>query len=384
MVTTPCISFHSFILYTLFAPIIGALVCACRFFSVFPLLKMASAHSSDRKKNEKKDGAKRGRQTRSPDESGPMDDDPFDLQAAIKQLHVSVVNQGESLRKDLGIQGNKLSAQVTSVQSDVAAVRTHVTQIEASLISLRANVEQHDDDIQQILGRLTLLESQSADFKKQAISLDSRVVIAESAEPTAKPSGFDRAPDTSIAKVNCNTNVSKDAIICAVQKLVQDAGMEDANFVIKAPDVSNRFTIQFKGTGNIASRRASQLIMSLQDDDMHWKKIYVTDPTGAQVQIFVGPDKSPKRIRTEVLCKKVVGILKELGLAGDAFVNRAKGQISVAWEPLVMVEVGEDDAQLLWNKEHMVRLRINKDRVTELFEAVLQSRTNRTPIQWAS
>ena len=133
----------------------------------------------------------------------------------------------------------------------------------------------------------------------------------------------------------------------------------------------------------------SATLDSLRDEEGNWESVLVNDIArdnkGAplQVQIFPGPDKSKKQIQTEVLTKRLGGILsKEFGIQ-DIDTRRYKGEVLASWQPLAMVQVnGPMETEILWDAVFRDSLNINKERVKDLLLADSSSRS--TPIQWSS
>ena len=281
-----------------------------------------------------------------------------------------------------------IGADVSCVKSDVGIVREkvdvlsdRVQHVETSVAGLQSTTDQHSKDIAFLLKEVKVLECNLREMGEANTKLKERVCVAESQEPVTKTSlAFDRVPDPTIIKTNCKASVTRDAVSSVLAKVVSDAGLEPDCFHVKGDAISRFFTIQFKGTANIASVRTSQVLDSLKSDE-GWKRVLVPAPDQKSIQLYLGPDKSPKRVQTEIMSKKLFEVLDKLGV-GDLHLQRRTGQIYADWKPLAMVEVvSKEQCNLLWDADLREELKINKDDVLEKFKC-----PNRrlVPTQWSS
>ena len=119
-----------------------------------------------------------------------------------------------------------------------------------------------------------------------------------------------------------------------------------------------------------------------EDDDgsVFWERVMVKDPTGALVQIFMGPGKFQKQVRTEILTKRLGNIIRGEGIC-QADAKRYSGEVLVSWQPLALAVVkSKDDGEPLWDAMYRDKLGTDKERVTGLSLAPSPSQ----PEQWSS
>ena len=125
------------------------------------------------------------------------------------------------------------------------------------------------------------------------------------------------------------------------------------------------------------------MLGTLKLGDGEWERVLVSAPGGGQVQIYLGPDKSPKQVRTEILTKKAYAILQAEGVK-DLSINRRRGQVLQDWVPLALVDVkNQEEVEIMWNSELRDKLEIHKGRV---LVALLKRSDSRSPgnFEWVS
>ena len=149
--------------------------------------------------------------------------------------------------------------------------------------------------------------------------------------------------------------------------------------------LARRFLLKFKGEGNIGAQSAATALASLREEDPDsqepkWKELWAKGPSGSDLRVYVGPDKSPKQERTEILSKRLAGILKPRLPTKDVFARRVEGVITIDWVPMVRVEVvSQSEVQIKWNKDFETENPgINKGEILEAFN----SNSRGPPIEW--
>ena len=122
---------------------------------------------------------------------------------------------------------------------------------------------------------------------------------------------------------------------------------------------------------------------SLRDAAGKWKRFSSTDTTGAYVDIYLNPDKSPRQIRTEIQCKKLLQLLQQRypGTAWRA--HRAKDETHSNAMPIVRIDVkGQADPTILeWNENafELASFRnINRGDVLTSFQALFADTASAT------
>jgi hypothetical protein len=97
--------------------------------------------------------------------------------------------------------------------------------------------------------------------------------------------------------------------------------------------------------------------------------------------LFLSKDKSPRQERTEILTKKLAGILTDMGVP-SIHPKKPQGEINANWEALARVHVvSRSEATVLWNIE--VATKHNLDRVKAV--AAFKDDSRASPaVQWSS
>ena len=335
---------------------------------------------TDKEKKERKEPkeSKRGREeatsslrrSASPPPSAP----PYDISQQLANMQNALIQnqQGSEERSRLHLVGleQRISAKVERVESSLVQVQGEVKE-------LSGVVSAHSQDLELVFKRIEQLELTQAELQK-------RLAIAESVEPVVSKTNqsFDRKPNTSIIKINAKTNVAKEAVGQALASIVANLGMERDCFVLKGDSVSRWFTAYLKGTPEIATRNARSILDAQRTEDGGWERVLVTNPASGIVQIYLGPDKSAKQIKTEVLTKALKRVLQGLGFS-QVDTRPFKGEALIDWRPVAMLDVkSKDDVDILWDAEYRDTLKIDKGRVKELLFAGSPSRS--PPVRWSS
>jgi hypothetical protein len=276
----------------------------------------------------------------------------------------------DGLKEDLYQEIRVVKTSLADLTSYTKEVSERVDTVESTL-----------DDVQRAITELRLSQQGQ---KESMASMSTRVKIAESVEPTPpRAQQFDRNPDFTVIKINAKSNFAKDAVHKEVTKLCSEVSIDPSSFTLKGDGVSRFFTMQFKGTPNLASEKVSRVLGSLHVDG-EWRKVLVADPTNHMVQIFMGPDKSQKQQKVEMSVKRLGGILSKAKVP-DIFARRRDGVVLSKWQPLARVEVcGPLDIKLLWDRELVSQLELDTNKITEEFNALSSTSLAPNPTQWSS
>ena len=274
----------------------------------------------------------------------------------------------------------QMSQSMSSMDAKLEGLGERLSGVEMQVQSCKTTLDRHESDIQFLLKHVRESEVSKKQFEERAKVVESRLAMAEQQEFTMSDDSFDRLPNPTVIKANAKVNLSKDAFVSAFCTLIENASLPKDCFRVPGPPVSQFFTVQFSGSPNLAKDRVSKVLNSLRKDDGHWERFLVKDPSDQFVQVYLGADKSPKQIRTEVLSKKLGGIWEGMGFS-EIHVKRKQGQVCINWRPIAMVEVANrDSAEILWDSEYALSLAINRERVCELFKDA--PRTAGSPIKW--
>ena len=124
----------------------------------------------------------------------------------------------------------------------------------------------------------------------------------------------------------------------ALDPWLTDSNLQAEDYELQGDPVAKRYTVQIKGQKGYAARKVSQAIGALRIPwrGNGWRKFSAVPPTGgAEVDINVGVDKSPKTVARELGCKKIVRCLLQAFPNRKFFVDRDKGVVSSNWKDLV-------------------------------------------------
>ena len=279
----------------------------------------------------------------------------------------SILGELRKLSDNINLQGNNLSNQVQGVASKIDAMDSRLSGVEQNLGLCQSTLSKHENEIQPLFKRIRDIESNTSGLEKRAKDLESRMAIAEQTEFDSSNSNFDRPPNPTIIKANAKVLLSKDAITSAFASLVEKVSLKPDCFKVIGSPVAQYFSFQLLGAPNLARDRAQKILQSLRAEDGSWDRFLVKDPAGSLVQVFLGPDKSPKQIRVEVLSKKLSQILESKGFK-EVHANRRQGQVCVGWRPLVMVDVlDRDHAELLWDAAYAAQLKVKVSEICTEF-----------------
>ena len=292
----------------------------------------------------------------------------------------SILGEIRSLSDTITTQGTNLSNQVTSVSNKLDSLDERIAGVEKNVSECQSTLDRHEKDIQYLLQHIKDVESSKSGLEERASKLESRMAIAESMEIKSPDSNFDRAQNPTVVKASAKVHVAKDALLASFTTLVEKVSLPTDCFKINGDQVGQHFTIQFSGSPNLASDRARLVLQSLRRGDGSWDRFLVRNPEGDLVQVFLGPDKSPKQVRTEILTKKLASIFQSKGYS-EVHANRRQGQVCISWRPLVMVDVtSREQVELLWDSEYSEQLKVDRAGVCKLFKDAPSSAAS--PIKW--
>ena len=315
------------------------------------------------------------RRDRSP--SGSSDAPP----ASSNNTNAGIMGEIKELAGTVSSQGNNLSNQVQGIAQKLDSMDKRLAGVESNVSECQETLQKHERDIQFLLQHVKQIESSKEGLEKKAKDLETRMAVAEQAEPSPLDSGFDRSPNPTVLKANAKVHISKDAVTSAFTTLVEKVSLPADCFKVIGSPVGQYFTFQFLGAPNLAQLRSRKVLQCLRLEDGSWDRFLVRHPEGSLVQVFLGPDKSPKQIRTEILSKKLASILESKGFQ-EVHANRRQGQVCVSWRPLCMVEVvGRESADILWDTEFSSQLGIDRASVHSAFKTASIT-TSASSIKW--
>ena len=292
-----------------------------------------------------------------------------------------ILGEIRKLAGTVSTQGNNLANQVQGVANKLDSMDNRLAAVETSVSECQGTLEKHERDIAFLLQHVKQIESSKEGLEQKAKDLETRLAVAEQVEPIASDSNFDRPPNPTVVKANAKVHLSKEAVTAAFATLVEKVSLPADCFKVNGSPVGQYFTFQFLGAPNLARDRARKVLQSLRQEDGSWDRFLVKNPEGSLVQVFLGPDKSPKQVKTEILSKKLAAIIEAKGF-NEVHANRRQGQVCVSWRPLCMVEItGRESADILWDTEYAVQIKIDRASVHNAFQTASIS-TAASSVKW--
>ncbi|CAK0846616.1 unnamed protein product, partial [Prorocentrum cordatum] len=275
----------------------------------------------------------------------------------------------ESVAKTVTANHNTLLKMLSSMQSEVAkqssAIEGQVqTAIAPRLDSLnrrlQAQLDEQKRSLSALEGRADAHDKSIHDLQDQLAELRRQMAIAEQTprKQLAAPTSFDREEDTTIVVAVSQRPTTLASVVSSLRPWLGEIGFEDEQYEIKQKGESpaRRFEICFTGSTTIASRRANKATSLLKGAD-GWKEFWVDPPGAERCRLHLGPDKSPKRIKTEVTLRKARAIV-ELQYPGKRFYSdREHGVLSIGWDKIMHVDVfhGDTPPKIYWDSTQLAK-----------------------------
>ncbi|CAK0907413.1 unnamed protein product [Prorocentrum cordatum] len=252
-----------------------------------------------------------------------------------------------SVSSAMGTATGPISAALAAAQAGTNGLSGKIEQEEGLAVgqqidASRKSFQQQVDALTQRMGDIESRQDQAdkaiSQMSEQIAALQKALEVAnkQPAQETLVGRDFDRDVDLTIVKVHADGLVTLDKAIEALTKWISDCGIEESRFKVQGHDTSVYFTIQFTGLPGPASRRVQKSFDSLRNRDGSWPRIRAPAIAGnGSVDLRVGPDRSPKQIKTEIVGKRIRRALERAFPTHTRRVDCAKGWISANWSPVL-------------------------------------------------
>ncbi|CAK0813275.1 unnamed protein product, partial [Prorocentrum cordatum] len=238
-----------------------------------------------------------------------------------------------------------------SVKESVAAGNKTVLEL---LEAVRQTVQAHDTAIDTLNRRL--------DDMQRALALASE----RPQPPPRVPAGFDRDIDGTIVVAMAQKHTTVAHVRETLQPFISGLGYESTEYEIKASgdEPSKRFVVAFKGAVAPATRKAHTVLQNLKVDNQ-WREFTVGVTGSADCRLFLGPDKSPKQIKTEILLRRCRSEIANVYPQAKLFSDRERGCLLVGWDKILKVEVGagQDESKLHWGPNRITKNNVDIERL---------------------
>ncbi len=188
---------------------------------------------------------------------------------------------------------------------------------------------------------------------------------------------FDRQIDATIIRIHSQELVTLEEIKKTVESWAAEVAVSDFTTTVTggAASPAQRFTVSLGGVPATAAKRATKLLGTLRKSDGTWRRMQCASPNGRQVDLFIGPDKSPKQVRTEILGKQLVQAIKETHPQLPIHLLRRDGVVKTNWTSFVKVEPSSHDVAVLrWDERVVAEKGIRKEDIAEAFERLAKGR----------
>ncbi|CAK0800876.1 unnamed protein product, partial [Prorocentrum cordatum] len=161
---------------------------------------------------------------------------------------------------------------------------------------------------------------------------------------------FDREIDATIIKVHADGLVTLAKATESLTKFVAGCDIRESDFTVTGNDTAKFFTVKFTGLPGPASRRVQKVLDSMRSPNGTWVRIYADAVSGhGTVELRMGPDKSPKQIKTEIVGKRLRQAMEREFPNHVWRVDRTKAWITAGWAPVIAYSVrpGRDEPTIL-------------------------------------
>ncbi|CAK0825979.1 unnamed protein product, partial [Prorocentrum cordatum] len=204
-----------------------------------------------------------------------------------------------------------------------------------------------------------LLEAVRQTVQDNQATMDEKIMSVVRPQPPPRvPAGFDRDTGGTIAVAMSQKHTTAAHVRETLQPFISGLGYEATECEIKASgdEPSKRFAVAFKGTVAPATRKAHTILQNLKVDKQ-WREFTVGVSGSSDCRLFLGPDKSPKQIKTEILLRRCRSEIASVYPQAKLFSDRERGCLLVGWDKTLKVEAGagQDDSKLQWEPNRITK-----------------------------
>ncbi|CAK0821360.1 unnamed protein product [Prorocentrum cordatum] len=254
------------------------------------------------------------------------------ISLALKAAQDGIDGLGAKIEKNVHLAvGQHIDATRKHFQQQLDAFNTRVGEVEAKQEKTDKAIELMAEQIKALQRELATANQQP--IKQQFISRD-----------------FDREIDATIIKVHADGLVTLAKATESLTKFVVGCDIRETDFTVTGNDTAKFFTIKFTGLPGPASRRAQKVLDSMRSPNGTWVRVYADAVSGhGAVELRMGPDKSPKQIKTEIAGKRLRQAMEREFPNHVWRVDRTKAWITAGWAPVIAhsVRPGRDEPTVL-------------------------------------
>ena len=108
----------------------------------------------------------------------------------------------------------------------------------------------------------------------------------------------------------------------------------------------------------------------LRNTDGSYRSFSVENPSNDFVNLYISMDKSPKRIRTETLLRKLAKSITQTHPDLTPYQNKRDGTISINWIPVARVTVtSKEDYKIEWHGAASAHITLDKPTILAAVDA---------------
>ncbi|CAK0788059.1 unnamed protein product [Prorocentrum cordatum] len=250
-------------------------------------------------------------------------------------------------------------------------------QLDSTARRLQAQLDAQQTQINETDNRVSKVEAQMQDVLSQLEVLRKELLIAEQRPraPLTQPKGFDREVDASLVVAMAQRPTTTACVEAELRPWIASLGLADDlyDLVPVGPVPTKKFHIRFKGLVAVASRMAAKVLGSLRVDGT-WKEFTVEVPGSPRCRIHLGPDKSPRQIRCEILLRRARTIIAERHPNLRLFTDRERATLSVGWDRIMRAEAhpGNKPAEFFWDNQQLAKHDLVKAELVSLLAPLIE------------
>ncbi len=241
--------------------------------------------------------------------------------------------------------------------------------IDSKILSLQKMHATQQREIEELRHSIATNANDAADIRKKLVT---------AAHVTADPDfdhQWDREPDRSVLSIGTPDLVSKEELTKSLQPWLDRLELVSQPWQVLGPTMGRNFTIAFDtnehGVGALRAAKANDLLFNKEAKE--WEKLYVPDPEGKALQIYISPDNSPKVRREQTLCKRLVTAIVHVhpDLKDKVYFNRRARNVCIRRKAVAKIEATSFEVFTpLWVYEQVAKSGLDKEAIVEHFKSI--------------
>ena len=275
----------------------------------------------------------------------------------------------------------ELETMRAAMVGDVVSATTRNTaellsKVESRICDRVARTEAGISDLQQVTNSL---DKRLAAVESRQGKVETTVGLCASQEATYQvldQEEWCREPNRAILRLNSDKGeqLPFKSVETRVREWLSGIGLSDEAWSLQGKELDNRWALFFHGAGGMGPRNASNANQALRNDNGDWTKVFVPSPTGSQVQVFVGPDKNPKRRALEAAYKRAARAIESFKPNVRTALVRSKGmpvELTAAHLPMCRIDADvKDTLEVYWCPETLLEFKVSKEDIKAKYESL--------------